>query len=240
MPKAPPWNDELFQRAEEELGARQRAAETKRLRTREALITAAVDLVTRDGRSYRIQDITEAAGVSPATFYNHFNSKTQLIKAAYERLMAPVTEPTIDAGWAGTYTPSNRDAELVRYIEEVAARASNHRALTQELVRTWTDDQLSKQDDLIAPRLVDALMAIVRPPANPQHFGVRPRARRPSDTEGKIIRATCAYHLHMLLVRACQSDRPSAASANEVLGQLVPVIRGHWAQAAKATRSVAP
>ncbi len=64
---------------------RARAAHTKRIRSRAALIAAADSAFSR--RSWpatRMEDIAEAAGVSAATAYNHFPTKHALIGTVFE------------------------------------------------------------------------------------------------------------------------------------------------------------
>jgi AcrR family transcriptional regulator len=64
--------------------SRRRAARTKRLRSRTALITAADAAFTAHGWARtRIEDVAAAAGVSPATAYNHFPTKHALLAAVY-------------------------------------------------------------------------------------------------------------------------------------------------------------
>ncbi|MHA6619809.1 TetR/AcrR family transcriptional regulator [Pseudonocardia sp. DLS-67] len=64
---------------------RARAARTKRIRTRAALIAAADSAFSRRGwGATRIEDVAEAAGVSPATAYNHFPTKHALLGTVYE------------------------------------------------------------------------------------------------------------------------------------------------------------
>jgi AcrR family transcriptional regulator len=58
------------------LGGRQR----RKLRTRRALVEAALRLFTERGfEQTRIEDITEAAGVSPRTFFHYFASKEAVL-----------------------------------------------------------------------------------------------------------------------------------------------------------------
>jgi len=60
----------------------------RKARTRQALIGAAVRLIA-EGRGERasIQEITEAADVGFGSFYNHFDSKEQLFRAASEEVL---------------------------------------------------------------------------------------------------------------------------------------------------------
>ena len=79
-PPAPPPED-----------PRARAARTKRDRTRSALIAAADSaFAARGWGRTRVEDIAQAAGVSPASAYNHFPSKHALIGAVYRPIVAPL------------------------------------------------------------------------------------------------------------------------------------------------------
>lgn len=70
---------------------RARAAQTKRDRTRRALLDAAdATFGSRGWARTRIEDIAAAAGVSAATAYNHFSSKHSLIGHVYEPLVKPL------------------------------------------------------------------------------------------------------------------------------------------------------
>jgi AcrR family transcriptional regulator len=85
------------------LGLRER----KKLATREALGAAAIRLAVERGfDNLRVEDIAEAAGVSPRTFNNYFSSREQAIcamrNAHVERVAAelrarPAGEPLIDS-----------------------------------------------------------------------------------------------------------------------------------------------
>jgi len=58
-----------------EQSPRERAAETKRRRTRDNLILSADALTQRDGLNVRAEDVAQQAGVSVATFYNVFPTR---------------------------------------------------------------------------------------------------------------------------------------------------------------------
>lgn len=56
--------------------------EERRTRTRAAILRAAFQMLGRpEGRSSRIEEICETAGVSRATFYNYFSSVEELFRA---------------------------------------------------------------------------------------------------------------------------------------------------------------
>lgn len=70
---------------------RARAAQTKRDRTRRALLDAADSTFgTRGWARTRMEDIASAAGVSPATAYNHFPTKHALLGHVYGPLVRPL------------------------------------------------------------------------------------------------------------------------------------------------------
>ncbi|MEU7525988.1 TetR/AcrR family transcriptional regulator [Saccharothrix sp. NPDC042600] len=82
--------------------ARQRSGETKRARSRAALLAAAADVFRRGWHEARIEDIAKTAGVSPATAYNHFpGGKQELIGRVYAPFIDPLAEAAeadVDAG----------------------------------------------------------------------------------------------------------------------------------------------
>ncbi len=70
---------------------RARAAQTKRDRTRRALLDAAdATFGSRGWADTRMEDIAAAAGVSAATAYNHFPSKHVLVGCVYGPLVRPL------------------------------------------------------------------------------------------------------------------------------------------------------
>jgi AcrR family transcriptional regulator len=79
------------QAPERAIDPRARAAQTKRNRTRRALLDAADAAFSSHGwGDTRMEDIAAAAGVSPATAYNHFPSKHALVGHVYGPLVKPL------------------------------------------------------------------------------------------------------------------------------------------------------
>ncbi|MCE9648454.1 MAG: TetR/AcrR family transcriptional regulator [Parvibaculum sp.] len=69
----------------------------KRERTRAALLDAAVAVVAEKGiEAARINDITTAAGLANGTFYNHFEGKDEILRAAAYGLAFEVTRQLDD------------------------------------------------------------------------------------------------------------------------------------------------
>lgn len=106
---------------------RARAARTKRDRTRRALLDAAdASFGSHGWADTRMEDVAAAAGVSPATAYNHFPSKHALMGAVYGPMVRPLVgqaerdvalrRPVVDA--------------LTDQIRALARISERHRRLT--------------------------------------------------------------------------------------------------------------
>ncbi len=86
----------------------------RKARTHEALINAAVRLIA-EGRGERasIQEITEEADIGFGSFYNHFESKGQLFRAASEQVLERWGQMS-DHASAGIADPAERLAVGLR------------------------------------------------------------------------------------------------------------------------------
>ncbi|MFC8008916.1 TetR/AcrR family transcriptional regulator [Streptomyces cinereoruber] len=135
---------------EQEMGPRQRAAETKRRRTRELIIMSTLDLYDQQQEGdYTRDQIAEAAGVGVATLHNHFPSKYEVLRAAHERLLSPIVDPIVDAHIQGIYSPPDAIDELIRFFFSVALVSHEHRALTVAMVRAYFEVEPSSYALLI-------------------------------------------------------------------------------------------
>ncbi|MFF6951844.1 TetR/AcrR family transcriptional regulator [Streptomyces iakyrus] len=122
----------------EELNPHQKAAETKRRRTREQIVNGTLDLYAgKEQETYTRDEIAEAAGIGTATLHNHFRSKYDVLNAAYVRLLMPIVEPISEGQRNGTYNPKDGVDELIRYVYSVAKVSYENRALLVELVRAY-------------------------------------------------------------------------------------------------------
>lgn len=66
--------------------------EQQKAQTRQLLIDAGLELFADQGYSRTtIEDITNSAGASRATFYLHFSAKWQIVYEMYERILMPET-----------------------------------------------------------------------------------------------------------------------------------------------------
>jgi AcrR family transcriptional regulator len=93
--------------------------------TRDAIVASALELFAERGYgAVRIEDVARAAGVSRATFYNHFSEREQILAALFERLLGPNGE-TADVDSSADGEPP---LERIRTI----VRDSIHRMLEQE------------------------------------------------------------------------------------------------------------
>jgi AcrR family transcriptional regulator len=95
--------------------------ERKKLATREAISAAALRLAVENGPdNVRVDDIAEAAGVSPRTYNNYFSSREQAIVAAISaeralRIAAALRERPADEPLA--------DAVVAAVVEQYVAEA---------------------------------------------------------------------------------------------------------------------
>ncbi len=88
-----------------------REAEDKR---REALISAALDLVAEGGaQAATVRAIADRAGVSPGLIRHYFASKDELTREAYRTLMDRMTADTADALTTAPVDPQARLAAFV-------------------------------------------------------------------------------------------------------------------------------
>jgi len=88
--------------------------ERRRAKTREALIGAARQILAESGdTTASIQTIAERADVGFGTFYNHFQSKTDLFNAAVSDVLDEYAQ-AIDAYLTGVDDPAERVAAGIR------------------------------------------------------------------------------------------------------------------------------
>ncbi len=110
--------------------SRARAAQTKRDRTRAALLNAADPAFAARGWSRtRVEDIASAAGVSSATAYNHFPTKHVLIGHVYAPLLRNLrTQAHRDIAAGRPIVPA-----LTDHLRALVRVSWRHRGLTAAL-----------------------------------------------------------------------------------------------------------
>ena len=103
------------------------AARLRRERSRSRLLAAATTLFTERGwNGCRVEDIAEAAGVSTATAYNHFRTKTALIGAVY----GPRVIESVEAAEAALGAGEDVVDILVRHVRDLVERTRQEPLLT--------------------------------------------------------------------------------------------------------------
>ena len=150
--------------------------ERKKLRTREAIIDAALRLFDENGFEHTtIADIAEAAEIAPRTFFGYFPSKEDVVFADLPELIDGLAarlearsgdETAIDTmrAWIGELvedpvTPDERDRCRKRLITESDALAARQRALMgqiEELLAEHIARDLDDTPDDLRPRMVAA------------------------------------------------------------------------------------
>ncbi|MBK3559783.1 TetR/AcrR family transcriptional regulator [Streptomyces sp. MBT56] len=192
--------------------ARQRAAETKRRRTRNKLVDAAVKLFEDGGWELaRMEDVAVEAGVSVATAYNHFKTKTALIEAVCSRtyMRAEGFSSTIHG------IPAMR---VARYIAFVTSQLDSHPRMPPLLVALISEIERRALDPSVDPELMPYL---VRP-----LFEIIRDGQRSGAFQSHInAYETAAYHIDSLVLRrVTQRAEPIQKAWGFVLGQLLPAL----------------
>lgn len=120
---------------DDELTPRQRAAETKRRRTRAFILEAATRLFERDGwYPTTVEAIATEAGVGVATVYKHFPNKNVIAGHAF----LPVVSDLIhDSRWSDDALPA--PIALRTFIEELVSRVRSRTHLTVALLEAVND-----------------------------------------------------------------------------------------------------
>jgi AcrR family transcriptional regulator len=122
----------------------------KKLATRHSLATAARDLTLERGLdSVTVDDITEAAGVSPRTFFNYFSCKEEAIVGADPTLLAAITD-------AVEHRPADEDP-LAALLAVLGAAEDAH------LARRWAvRAELTHRHPELLPRYLAGLADLER------------------------------------------------------------------------------
>lgn len=203
---------------------RQRAAETKRLRTREALLEGARQMLgERSWHETRFEDIARCAGVSPATAYQYFKNKRAIIGPAFQKY----------------YDDLRMDLEAnMRETSPLQA----FEGLVHSLSRFVRERQILTINLLTATR-EQAVLGEARPAEEPDILEFVPFSSLMIDcleraqSRGEIpvdlaVRQIGSYHANALFLRIFIDPFESAENtANLVLSQIKPVL-------SEATRSL--
>lgn len=183
-----------------DLGPRQRAAATKRDRTRTALIRAAATLLQTQPDP-RMEDIAAIADVSVATAYNHFRTKDDLMELLYTGLFARSEPDDYD------------DVErlITDYVHDLCRRVKTYPGVSMRVL------------DIAAGSTNFDLRSIWEPLALMFEHGIA--AGQFSAGIKRSAEETASYHILALLIRsALVPNEPANITANVVLSQLWPVL----------------
>lgn len=200
---------------------RARAAQTKRDRTRRALLDAAdATFGSRGWARTRIEDIAAAAGVSAATAYNHFPSKHSLIGHVFAPLISPLlvqAERDVAAGRPVV-------AALEDQVRALARTTSRHRELTTSFFCAVQDytirvDGPADPTDEVDPRTVAPMPDSVRVLVEYGQANGELRAYPPAGEVSAMV-------VNLLLLRAMnRPDEPAEARAELMLAMLFGMLR---------------
>jgi len=153
-------------------------------RTRQGLIEAARAVFERDGYTdARLIDITTEAGTSAGSFYTYFTNKEEILAAVLEDLQEEMVHPQvervagaetpvriIEAGTRAYLTSYQKNARLMRLLDEVAdiddnfrrLRARRNEAFVQRNARSIRNLQIrGLADPELDPRLAAGALGLM-------------------------------------------------------------------------------
>ena len=200
--------------------ARARAGQTKRLRTRRALLDAARAAFTSTGWSgTRLEDVARQAGVSVASTYNHFPTKHGLVASVFAPVLDPRLERARELLDAGHPVP----AVLQRHVRDLAELVRAEAPLTHAFTAAVSEytakvggpPDPGDQDDprIIAPFAAMVIELVARGQAGGD-FRPYPPAH---DIAGQAV--------NLLLLRGYTRTEAPAAGAEVILTMLFGTLR---------------
>jgi len=201
----------------ETIGHRQRAAETKRRRTRAALLDAAEEVIAERGwHGTRMEDIAERSGVSLATAYTYFKNKRTIIGHIYHPYFVELSDKlNIDLARLPAVQALKR---LVYYLSDLARQKS---ALTIAMLMAAREETV--RDESPAPdepgvrKLVALTDLMITCLQRAQSNGEIPTTLPVHDIG--------SYHINALLLRLfINPDETAECTAELVLSQILPVL----------------
>ena len=214
--------------------AHARAAQTKKARTRTALIGAAEALFAERGWSRaRLEDIAQAAGVSVPTAYNHFpGGKQELIGSAYAPLLAPLMQE------AQADIAAGRDAgqAVARHVRRLVTLARRSKLTLPMLTAAF--EQMLRAGPPTGPRDVRTLVPLADTMTNLISYGQERGEFHPVPSPADVA----TYHINALLIRLMSRPKePEQDTANLAVNQLLLALGANCPQVgarkpAKGTR----
>lgn len=211
-----------------ELEPRQRAGETKRARTRAALLDAVQRLSEeRDWPTITLQDICVEAGVSKPSAYNHFTSKNEMVGQIFAELFRPTIEAA--AQHAEALKQREWDVELWKwsvsqYLDGIAEVVEIGKSLVFGLLMALQEEMIRRRKRSEPDGAVHALVPIDEPLAKfidiyCDHQPGHVRA------VGHDTAKFAWYHISLLLNRmVTYPDQPAHYSSNTAFGLLMSTL----------------
>jgi len=187
--------------------------ERKKLATREALSAAALRLALEHGpQNVRVDDIAEAAGVSPRTYNNYFSSREQAIMVGLA---------------------AERGAHVAAALRQRPVDEPLEHAVVGALVEQYSDEGEPDRDALAlitsAPALqaefLDTIAAIERPLA--EAIAARTGADGQADLGPEVLAAAVSCAARVAAERWLQPDPDTTFSVmlNDALTWIAPALR---------------
>jgi AcrR family transcriptional regulator len=193
--------------------------ERKKQATRKALRDAALRLALEHGPDHvRVDDIAEAAGVSPRTYNNYFSSREQAIVAA---------------------VTAEREARVAAAVAVRLGPARLADAVTEAIVEQYTEPGDDARDALLLittrPALRDAFLGTAAEIEAPLAAVIAERIGDPGQHTAEVLAASVAAAVRVALERWLRPAAPLSASGLVVpSGSLPSLLRASLAPLAPA------
>ena len=168
--------------------SQQRSAETRKIRSRAALLRAAHARFSEQGwLGTRMEDVARDAGLSAATAYNHFSTKHTLIGSVF----APIFTPCLERGYGDMHADPDTLEVLERHLRDISEVLHENFRLTKPFLEGVWDALVRFGADHIAPddpRMLVPLPAVVLDlVSHGQRVGIFDRTHTPLDAAAYIV-----------------------------------------------------
>ncbi len=183
--------------------------EQKKQATKEALREAALRLALAHGpEDVRVDDIAEAAGVSPRTYNNYFSSREQAIVAA---------------------VTAEREARVGAAVAARPAGVGLADAVVEAIVEQYTDPGEPTQAALLLitthPTLREAFVDTATELESPLADAITPRLADPDEHTARVLAASVAAAVRVALQRWLRPAAPSPGGLVVPSGSLPDLLR---------------
>lgn len=133
----------------------------QKLRTRDALIAAAIELV-RAGHYFSVADVADAAGVGRTTAYRYFPTQEMLFAQAVLQFVGGADDREMYRTFAADSAPEHRlDAVIIGSDDSMAAHESEYRAMLRlSLEQRPGNDDLPRRQMYRLRWLEDAISSL--------------------------------------------------------------------------------